>query len=124
MDGAGWVELMNLKVIAVWASTLPSLPQSSRSALLSRFLPAGRQRSGGWKQPRRARGPPAPTVPMLIIDQMIKADEEIYFWVESERGAIVRLRLVWRELPKDQYFQSRQRALLSVTLSKVITIES
>lgn len=47
MDRAGWVELMNLKVIAVWASTLPLLPQSTRSALLSRFLPGGKQRRGG-----------------------------------------------------------------------------
>lgn len=39
MDRTGWVELKNLKVIAVWASTLPLLPQSTRSALLSRFLP-------------------------------------------------------------------------------------
>ncbi|KAI9530436.1 hypothetical protein NQZ68_004454 [Dissostichus eleginoides] len=47
MDIGGWVVLVNLKVIAVWASTLPSLPQSPRSALLSRFLPGGKQRRGG-----------------------------------------------------------------------------
>lgn len=38
---------MNLKVNAVRASTLPSLPQSTRSALLSRFLSGGKQRRGG-----------------------------------------------------------------------------
>lgn len=43
MDRARWVELMKLKVIAVWASTLPSLPQSARSALLSTFLSCGKQ---------------------------------------------------------------------------------
>lgn len=64
----------------------------------------------------------APTVLILIIDQMIKADEEIFF--VKVRAVIVHLWLVQRELPKDQYFQSGQRALLSVTLSKVITIES
>lgn len=47
MDRAGWVGLMNLKVVAVWASTLPLLPQSTRSALLSRFLPGGKKRRGG-----------------------------------------------------------------------------
>lgn len=56
MDRASWVELMNLKVIAVWASTLPSLPLSTRSALLSRFLPGGKQRGGSWKQPNQAHG--------------------------------------------------------------------
>lgn len=39
--------LVNLKVIAVWASTLPSLPLSTRSALLSKFLSGGKQRGGG-----------------------------------------------------------------------------
>lgn len=58
---------------------------------------------------------------MLIIDQMIKADKEIFLKV---RAVIVNPRVVWIELPKDQYFQSHQRALLSVMLSKVITIES
>lgn len=43
---AGWVELVNLKVIGVWASTLPSLPLSTRSALLSKFLPGGKQWGG------------------------------------------------------------------------------
>lgn len=66
----------------------------------------------------------APTVLTLIFDQVIKADEEIFLSVLKARAAIVRLWLVERELPKDQYFQSRQRAPLSVTLSKVITIES
>lgn len=47
MDRGSWVELVNLKVIAVWASTLPLLPQSTGSALLSRFLPGGKQRRGG-----------------------------------------------------------------------------
>lgn len=58
MDGGvGWVELMNLKVIAVWASSLPSLPQSTRSALLSRFLPAvGNRGESAESSPNRTRG--------------------------------------------------------------------
>lgn len=95
MDGGGWVELVNLKVIAVWASTLPSLPQSNRSALLSRFLPGGKQKRGGG----RLNAAPtehvaeAPAVLMLIIDHMIKADEEIFFSFKV-RAVIVHLRLV------------------------------
>lgn len=46
VGGCG-VGLVNLKVIAVWASTLPSLPLSTRSALLSKFLSGGKQRGGG-----------------------------------------------------------------------------
>lgn len=45
------VGLVNLKVIAVWASTLPSLPLSTRSALLSKFLSGGNREGvgvGGW----------------------------------------------------------------------------
>lgn len=52
---------------------------------------------------------------------MIRADEEIFLKV---RAVIVHHSPAYREPAKDQYFQSRQRALLSVTLSKVITIES
>lgn len=63
----------------------------------------------------------APTILILIIDQMIKADEEIFLKV---RGVIVHYWPAYREPAKDQYFQSRRRALLSVTLSKVIIIES
>lgn len=67
----------------------------------------------------------APTVLTLIIDQMIKADEEGFFlFFLKARAVIVHLKVVRREPPRDRYFQSRQRALLSVTLSKVITIES
>lgn len=68
------------------------------------------------------------TVLMLIIDQAIKADEEIFSkfcsLVLKVWHVIVHLQVLWRDSPKDQYFQSSQRALLSVTLSKAITIES
>lgn len=94
------MESVNLKVIAVWASTLPLLPQSTRSALLSRFLPGGKQRRGGRRQAAESsltkHVAKAPTVLMLIIDQMIKADEEIFSSFKV-RAVIVHLRLVERE---------------------------
>lgn len=81
MDTVCWVELMNLKVIAVRASTLPSLPQSSRSAWLSRFLSGGKQRRRGRQlkavQPSAWLKPPLSWCKLLIrwLRQMKR-----FFW--------------------------------------------
>lgn len=39
VDRGGWVELMNLKVIAVWASTLASLPTPVRRISFTQQIP-------------------------------------------------------------------------------------
>lgn len=125
----GWTEPAGWS-LWIWKSLLFGLPPCPRCPSPPDQLYSadssvvGNRGGGGWKSSLTEHVAKAPTVLALIIDQMIKADEEIFLSVLKARTAIVRLWLVERELPKDQYFQSRQRAPLSVTLSKVITIES
>lgn len=108
----GWTALAGWS-LWIWKSLLfglpscPLLPQSNRSALLSRFFPQWEteERRQAAKCSLTKHMAKAPTVLMLIIDQVIKADEEILYF-ESESCDCASLTCLER---------AAKRSILSIT---------
>lgn len=98
-DGrGGWTEPAGWS-LWIWKSLLFGLPPcpyclSPPDQLYSAdSSPVGNrgEAASSWKQPHRAHGQSPPTALTLIIDQMIKADEEIFFFFLKDRAVIVHL---------------------------------
>jgi len=124
----GWTEAAG-RSLWIWKSLLfglphcpycPSPPDQLYSADSSRVGSRGQVHKSSLTK----HVAEAPAILILIIDQIIKANGDIFFLLKWKVWLCICDLSRDLLLPKDQYLQSRKRALLSVTLSRVITIES